>query len=548
MKQWKQILALALAISMAATATACGGTTPAAPAPSVDPAPSGSTSTPAPALPSGKTLWFENGLEVTMMMPESNQQKMATDAPVIKAIKDATNVTLKLQPIPEADYSAKRATVFASNKMPDIVCNTDLNELAKYGSIGMFAAVSDYPEEAKDYLALINAPDRAMATKKRMVDGKTYDFRDLEYYRVPVASIGQIRIDLLEEQNIPMPTSWDELYDAMLKVKAKHPEMTGFGSRNSSTNYLLGQFAYPLGTGGYTGFDKEQGIYYEPVEDKYIYGPTDSRFPLVIEFMAKAYKDGLLDPDYAIMNKDQMFEKLSSGKMMFVYDNCSFTGRIYNPALKEISPTARFELVPPLKNSTGSTRAYRYEMDWGTGMAISSQSKNVADVMKFVNWMYTDEGRMITNFGVEGEHYNIVDGQPVIVDSIVEKAKASPDHFVGIQSELGVGLLAFAPYIDEATHRQVSDPIFIEFGDKLQKLTDEGKLDFVPGYPALTGDEAKMAIDLQTKLLNTFNQEIDAFITGKKPIAEWAKVVESLKAQGSQDLEAIYNTAYARLK
>ena len=49
-------------------------------------------------------------------------------------------------------------------------------------------------------------------------------------------------------------------------------------------------------------------------------------------------------------------------------------------------------------------------------------------------------------------------------------------------------------------------------------------------------------------LSNVFDQEIDKFITGKRPLSEWPQLVEALKKQGSEELEEIFNTAYARVK
>ncbi len=545
MNRLKRVVALLLALTLIFSLTACQ---PAEVAPDSSEAPASESQADGEETDdmAGKTLWLESAPSFTMMMPESNQQKMEVDAPVFAAIKDATNAEIIVQPIPESDFEAKQATAFASNDMPDIMTNTSTDNISQYGSIGMLAAISDYPEEAKDYLAIVNAEDRALATNSRQVNGKTYDFQDLEYYRVPVAPMGQIRADLLTELDIPAPTTWDELYDAMLAIKEAYPDMVGFSSRNG-TNYLLGQYAYPLGSGGFTGFDDQNGMYYEPNEDKWVYGPTEESFVAVVEFMRQAYADGLLDPDYAIMSRDQMFEKLSNGTMMFVYDNCSFSGRVYNPALREIDEDAYFDLVAPMENPNGTTRANRYERDWGGGMTISSQLDNVAEAISLINWMYTEEGRMITNFGVEGVHYTMEE-YPTIVPEIVEATADAPDHFIGIQGEIGVGLLAFAPYVDESTYRQVSDPTFIEFGDRIQEFTDAGTVQYIVPSPVFTGEEADEVVGLTADVINVFNQEIDAFITGAKDMSEWDAMVAQLNEQGADRIEEIYNAAYDRLR
>ena len=39
-----------------------------------------------------------------------------------------------------------------------------------------------------------------------------------------------------------------------------------------------------------------------------------------------------------------------------------------------------------------------------------------------------------------------------------------------------------------------------------------------------------------------------AFITGKSTMDDWAGFVETLKSQGTEELEQIFNDAYARTK
>lgn len=196
-------------------------------------------------------LWFEDGLTIKWMTRETNLQKMDLDAPVLKAIKDRLNVTIELQPIPSADYATKRATVLASNTMPDVLGpGVQINEVATYAEMGMFVNLDEHRDLMPNYFALVDAEDRITETNKFRVNGSLYSFRTLEYDRLAVAPMPQLRMDLLEEQGLAAPTTWDELYDAMLKIKAAHPDMYGFSSRNG-TNYLIGALAYPLGTGGF---------------------------------------------------------------------------------------------------------------------------------------------------------------------------------------------------------------------------------------------------------------------------------------------------------
>ena len=119
---------------------------------------------------------------------------------------------------------------------------------------------------------------------------------------------------------------------------------------------------------------------------------------------------------------------------------------------------------------------------------------------------------------------------------------------MGIQGYLGVGLHGMGRYIDEYTYTQVTDPLFIEMGNQLDTWTAEGKIQFLPNWPPFTADETDRIVDLEMNLGNVFDQEIDKFITGKRPMTEWPQLVEALKAQGSAELEEIFNTAFDRVR
>lgn len=487
-------------------------------------------------------------ITVTMMIGESAAQELPDSSPILDAIKEKFNINLELQVIPSADYTTKKSTVLASNSMPDIISGLTVDEVKQYARTGMFLNLDEYQELAPDYFGLVDGEDRALETDKIRVDDSLYCFYKLEKDRISIASIIGIRMDLLEEQGIETPTTFEEYYDALLKIKEAHPDMYGFSSR-SGTNYLIGAFAYSLGTGGFPLFNSSRGIYYEPDRDAYVYGPTDENFTRVVEFLRQAYADGILDPDYATMDKDTMFEKLSSGKMMSVYDNNSFIARTYNPALSQIDENAYFDILEPMANEDGVVRSYRYNRDWQDNVGvISSQTKYPERIVEMMNWLYTEEGSVVSNFGEEGVHYDLVDGVPTYKQELIDEYSGADDVASAVLGSIGAGLLGLGYYVDEGIYRQTSDPIYVEEGDRIAQWTEEGKITYLPGWPSFTDEEQEKVTEIEQKLSNVFDQEIDAFITGKKSMDEWDSLVETLKSQGSEELEEIFNTAYDRLK
>lgn len=497
---------------------------------------------------SGESDGEEEMITVTLMRSQSAVQPMSEENKIVELIEKKFNIHLELQLIPDADYTTKRSVALASADLPDIIMGITTDELRKYAPNGQFLNLYDYEEETKDYMAIVNAEDRAAKTKTFEIEDGMYGFQTLEYNRIDLAPLVALRVDRLEEANVSTPTTWDELYDAMLAIKELYPDQYVFSTRNGTT-YMIGQLAYAMGSGGFPCFSSS-GMYYEPEEDKWLYGPTKESFETVIEFLANSYKEGLLDPDYASMDKDTEHEKLSNGSLSMVVDNNSFIGRVYNPALAQVDENAKFDIVEPMTNEdNGTKRALRYERDWTEFTCVNADTKYPERIMELLNWMYTEEGIMVTNFGEEGVDYTVESDGTITTDAaLIEKHKNDSDVFSGVQGELGAGLLGLGHYIDEALYAEVSDPIFVEQGQVIREWTEAGEIDYNSAVPYFTTDEQDEITELQQNIANVFNAEIDSYINGQKSLDDWGNLVEMLEQQGTERLEELYNAAYERAK
>ncbi|MCR4885006.1 MAG: extracellular solute-binding protein [Clostridiales bacterium] len=494
----------------------------------------------------------EAPLEITMAVSENTLQPILQDTVNIKFIQEKFGIHINLQAIPSSDYQTKIASFFNTNDLPDIIVGASLGTFQGIEDVDeMLIDLYDYRECLPTYFGLIEADDRINATKTYETmeeDGSKslYLMRDLEYNRIDIAPIGQIRTDLLEEQGIPMPTNWDELYDAMLKIKEKHPDVYFFGSRAGTTR-LIGALAYPMGSGGFGTFDGDRGMYYEKDLDKWIYGPSQAAFKDVIQYLANAWKDGLIDPDYQTSTRDELWEKISTGKVVYFKDNNSFLARVFQPAFDQAGQGWKMEIVPPLANKHTSTRELRYERDWSDGLVISKKCPEIERVLKMLDWCFTEEGVKVMNFGIEGETYYIdEEGHPMVVDSILEQTKDAVDQFNAIQSILGVGCWCWTPYIDEGTYLQTSGKLFIDLGEEIRGYTEAGLIDFKPLVPSFTTEENEKIAEIELRLDTIFDSQIDAFITGTRSMDEWDSFVAELNNNGVAELEELFNTAFKR--
>lgn len=494
----------------------------------------------------------EEMVTVTMMVSEASSQPYLQDTAPLRYIKENFGIDIQFQAVPESDFSTKIATVFATNDLPDLVLCSGMDQIGTYELEDMLVNLLEYKDLMPNFFSLVDADDRIAAQKTQWQvnsegEDALYCMYRLEYNRIDIAPIGAIRGDLMEELNLEMPTTWDELYDIMLKIKAAYPDVYFFSSRNG-TNYMLGGLAYAMGSGGFGTFDKERGMYYEPEQSKWLYGPTQDAFKSVVEYVAKAYADGLVDPDYATTTRDNLWEKISSGKVVYFKDNNSFISSVFQPAFDNAGEGWYFDIIPPLANNNiEATRELRYERDWMTSIVINKDCPELERVLKMFDWCYSYEGMMVTNFGIEGETYYIDEtGYPMVVDSIIEEAKKSTDPFKAAQSVLGVGTWSWTRYINEATYLQTAGSLFLEQGEEIRGYTEAGLIDYKAYTPAFDTEEREEVAEIELELGVIFNSNIDAFIRGEKSMDEWDSMVEELKDCGSERLEEIFNEAYNR--
>lgn len=538
----KQVISIVSSFALTSAALLGCSSTPSAPQTDKKPDAAGQqASAPKPAdgaagaAKSGKL--FDSPMTLKVMLPDGASQPIVADAPAIKEIFNKTNMKIELQPTPDTNYSEKLQTMLATNNIPDVVRipKNNLLDASPMAKAGMFLAVTDYPDLTPNFKKVM---DQNPEIKKLMVDGKLYGFPVMGKWKVRYGQLPLIREDIMKKLNLQAPTSFDELYQVLKKFKEAYPDTYPLTFRNGIANFLP-YMAFTLGSGYPTYFDPD-------VEGgKYQYGPAHAAdFKPVLAYLNKLYSEKLLDPDYAVNTQQTWQEKLSSGKSLFYYDNNTYA-LTFTKALQAKEPQAKFEQIRIMKNSKGQTRNYEYPKDWWHLYAISSKVKDPKAAIKFMDWMYSDEGVLATNLGIEGEHYKMEGGNPVVLDSVLKTYLDKKDPFHAMQSALGTGLLAFATYVDERPLVAISPPEL----DKWSKLMDQDKGYFQnPLDPPFTKEEMDKLKQLKTQVDTSVQQEMDKFIMGTRPLSEYDDYAKQLVSKGALDIEKIYNDANARLK
>jgi len=73
----------------------------------------------------------------------------------------------------------------------------------------------------------------------------------------------------------------------------------------------------------------------------------------------------------------------------------------------------------------------------GWGVGITTSAKDPVRAIKFLDYLASDEGQVLLNWGIEGKHYNVVDGKRVIPADVLDKKMNDNSNF---NKTTGIGL------------------------------------------------------------------------------------------------------------
>ncbi|MBQ9299775.1 MAG: extracellular solute-binding protein, partial [Clostridia bacterium] len=421
--------------------------------------------------------------------------------------------------------------------LPDIVCTTYPN-LVNYVPEDMFINLSEHMDVLPNYAATLEKYSALVPAFK--VDGDLYWFIMTAENAPDYGNFPMVRQDVLAAIGWDhTPDNYEELYEMLKAIKKYDPDCIPMVTRGTDVFWRMG---YAFGT--------YNGIYLEPDFDQYQYGPLYDRYKTFLEFLNRLYTEGLLDPDFASSNKAIWMEYLTSGKSYFFFENGSFATDI-NLVTTSSDPVAKFVPMKTLENYFGTRRAQFFE---GSGVispfrndvwVISSSLKGekLEAALKFMDYLYSEEGAYLCSYGIEGVNYTIADDGTILFDQdkINWYLANANDPYREFCNEIGIGCLAVAG--------RFYDDAWYEFMDQDSRdmyafwLADKNILPYTYTL-CLSADDTAAIADIKTACDTFVATESLKFVTGIRPLSEFYDFVNELKKLGAETIEETYNAAY----
>ena len=342
------------------------------------------------------------------------------------------------------------------------------------------------------------------------------------------------RTDWLEEAGLDLPSTVAEWTEALQAFKDMGKGGLSFEARwlwleNSAANLS-------------NAYDTVYGFY---IRDGQVqYGVLDEGYKAFIQQLADWYAAGLLDPDFASVDKSTVKAKWANSEYGAVMMH---SGDIENGIIaNEGGDPFECDTVPPMVMNEGDPIEFgHFNAKFNGGFMHSvAPGENQEIALRWCDYLYSDAGRKLTSFGTEGitweadENGNWKNFTDLVMNNT--ETTDSPSRIVyqfGWKTNWGY-----------AQMEEVRDFFNSDFVNKAN--ADWASNMTAHYYPTVTHTEEEADIVANTYSdIETFVQEgIMRFILGTDSMDNWDSFTEQIRSLGIDEVIAAKQAAYDRFQ
>ncbi len=484
-------------------------------------------------------------IEITAAVGQSPIQVDFNEIIVLKNFAEASGVTLKFTNIPAADRDTQRSLMLNSGDMPEVLMKMMVTstDQGKYGSEGVFLALSDYAE----YTPNLNAWfEKYPTAKDAMVQA------DGKYYAAPYILAGEsIRMgekiffntDVIQKLGYDaVPTTTEGLLEFLRKAKNLDYNENGKADEIPLTGAEFERMVRVFsGSFGLYNRGGSHGNVFVKDDGSLAFAWSSEEYREMLRYFNTLYTEQLLDQDIFTMDFAQLIAKAAEGRALTycMVNNSPVAGTKYE------------EFAVGNKQPFEGPKGHNY---WGNytlpsrdigEFVITYKCKNPEAAARWIDHWYSEEGIISYFMGVEGETYEKDANSPGglrLTDNVLK----NPD---GLNFEQ-----VLAPYVPWAggANPSVATNEFFKGGETwpASVACAEGLINYVPETiwtpftKYYTAEDTSEMSTIFTEL-NNYNKEWRAyFISGQKNLdTDWDEYVKGYENMGLVRYMEIYTKA-----
>ncbi|MFC5470941.1 ABC transporter substrate-binding protein [Cohnella suwonensis] len=449
--------------------------------------------------------------------------------PIADKITEKTGVKLK---VTVATDDKQLPVMIASGDLPDLIFDADQFDRLSNSNISYpwNELIEKYaPDfEIDPIRKAVNTVDDGNFYTVRMAFATEKEWNENKYALGNDGNPGiDVREDLLKELGNPQIKTLDDFVNVLGMVKEKYPDMVPLVMDNYWFEpYFMSQF----GMNGWelSSWDEQDG--------KVSYGLNNPKLLDFFKFMNNLYRKGYIQAENFAFANSQIDDEYAIGGKAFAHSHTVRVADSDNLAAKQKGVPYTFKMIPTAL--TKDAVIFNNGVGW-SGTYITKNNKNPEKSIKLLQYLASDEGKKLTMFGIEGEHWTWnEEGYPNL------KYNPSDAEFVNKN-----GIKWWYLYSDAITEGLWS---YVPGTQTTQALMEAKAITVykpVLSMIQLKGDSPEKAI--KTKLDEMVNnQKVKIYLA--KSDAEMMKAYEELisnaKKIGMDKLEAYANQVYSQKK
>ena len=318
--------------------------------------------------------------EITVMVPD---WAVPTDE-MLDEFESETGIGVTISTVGWDDIRGKIAIAAAGGAAAADVVEVDWSWLGEFDAANWLEPL-DVPDEDKEDMPTLTAFTAADGRVLAMPYAN--DFR-LAYYNT----------EMFEEAGIEKaPETWDEVYDAMVKLKTsgvcEYPFAMPMNADESATTSMIWMAFANFGQ----VFNEDRTLNEEAVS-------------FALSYLNRMVEEGLCDPTIKTASGMEVYHKLTAGEAAFIVGPTSFVSRVNDPSESAVVGKVQPILLPGKEAPSEKT----FALPEGVGVTSFSQHKEAAK--KYVAWFTSPETQVKLNAA-----QNAIPTRSSILEKLIEE-------------------------------------------------------------------------------------------------------------------------------
>ncbi len=493
-----------------------------------------------------ETFHLDEPLTITALGIHFNQYPTEFDGCYyLPTVEKYTNVHLQVDWRPDSDWNTQVATALAGGI-------DNLPYLIRPGTYGVAALANEGAiVPLDDYLDLIPNIVAAVGEERfadwKAADGHFYTIPTI--VNVPGSQSTAVRKDWLDKLNMDVPTTWEQWKAYWYGVRDN--DMNGNGDTTDEIPIVL-----EMGQNGERslhallnafGIKASSDAQFCVLDDgTYTMVYEHPRYREFITEMQQLYADKIIDQEFATRYQADMYNTMSGNLAGTVFTWAEQCAVHSETLIANGVEDGLYLTCAPITGPYGDQYIQKRQGITGNWCitAKAEADGKVEDILKFWNWMFSDEGVMLYNYGIEGYTYTMVDGSPVINPEITA-AGFNDYRTLGMEFEPVGGNWQNDAFMQCVFSGKTVDELTVprkSFYDGLNENgVNAGKYYAMP--PTL---ETEAYVEYRAELITSGVCALrDQCVAGQLSVDDFFAKYEELKGRGLQDIIDQGTEAYA---